>query len=110
MSETETAAPAEWAIVEIFGHRRHPGAIREEERFGAKMLRLDVPTPVEGADPTWKTHWYGGASIFSITPTDEANVMRINTPYRAPSLYLPQADDEDEDEDSIAGEVDDCPI
>ncbi|RWH31605.1 MAG: hypothetical protein E5X22_22805 [Mesorhizobium sp.] len=34
----------EWAIVEIFGHRRHAGRAREEERFGAKMLRIDVPT------------------------------------------------------------------
>lgn len=27
----------DWAILEIFGHRRHVGRIREEERFGAKM-------------------------------------------------------------------------
>ena len=46
-----TIAPAaendgwEWAIVEIMGHRKHAGRIREEERFGAKMLRVDVPTP-----------------------------------------------------------------
>ncbi len=32
----------EWAIVEIFGHRRHAGRTIEEERFGAKMLRVDV--------------------------------------------------------------------
>ena len=37
----------EWAIVEIFGHRRHAGRTREEERFGAKMLRIDIP--VKGA-------------------------------------------------------------
>jgi hypothetical protein len=34
----------EWAIVEIFGHRRHVGKSREEERFGAKMIRIDVPS------------------------------------------------------------------
>lgn len=33
----------EWAVVEVFGHRRHAGRTREEERFGAKMLRIDVP-------------------------------------------------------------------
>ena len=33
----------EWAIVEVLGHRKHAGRVREEERFGAKMLRIDVP-------------------------------------------------------------------
>lgn len=69
-----------WAVVEIFGHRRHAGRIREEERFGAKMLRIDVP--IKG-DPAagWMTHWYGGAAIFCITPTDEASAMAANKPY-----------------------------
>ena len=33
----------EWMLVEIMGHRTHWGRSREEERFGAKMLRIDVP-------------------------------------------------------------------
>ena len=36
-SEVERADGWEWAVVEIFGHRRHAGRTREEERFGAKM-------------------------------------------------------------------------
>lgn len=53
----------EWAQVEVFGHRRHFGRIEEVERFGTKMLRIDVPTD----DPTkFDTLLYGGASIFSI--------------------------------------------
>lgn len=61
----------EMAIVEIFGHRRHVGRAKEEERFGAKMLRIDVPTML-GEPPTieWVTHYYGGSSIFSYTLTD----------------------------------------
>lgn len=35
--------PEEYAIVEIFGHRRHAGRIQEVDRFGSKMLRIDVP-------------------------------------------------------------------
>ena len=72
----------EWAICEIFGHIRHVGRAREEERFGQKMLRIDVPTVETGADPgtaplvTWRTHWYGGAAIFSFSLTDEDSVMR----------------------------------
>lgn len=66
---SDTPLPAEeWARVEIFGHRQHVGRIAEVERFGAKMLRIDVPTH----DPAvFATHFYGGSSIFSITPTTE---------------------------------------
>jgi Protein of unknown function (DUF5131) len=34
----------EWALVEVFGHRKHYGRAREVERFGTKMLRVDVPS------------------------------------------------------------------
>lgn len=83
----------EWAVVEIFGHRRHAGRIREEERFGTKMLRIDVPTPAPDGSATWATHWYGGASVFSLTLADEATVLRLNRPYAAAARYLaPPAD------------------
>lgn len=103
MSDETTAvaddAGFEWAIVEIMGHRKHVGRVREEERFGAKMLRVDVPTimvtspPEAGEQPTysvekWTTHWYGGPSIFSFTLTDEESVMRINRPYYSPQRYI----------------------
>ena len=99
-------APAEdgwdWAVVEIFGHRRHVGRIREEERFGTKMLRIDVPR-VEGAELTvtgYASHYYGGASIFSITPTDEPSAIRANRGYAAPSrTALPDYSDSDGDGD-----------
>lgn len=83
----------EWAIVEIFGHRRHAGRIREEERFGAKMLRIDVPVKGDPEKNGWETHWYGGSSIFSLTVTDEESALRANKPYEAPSVYrLPSPD------------------
>lgn len=43
--DEEKAVAPHWAIVEIFGHRRHVGIASEEERFGVKMLRIDVPGP-----------------------------------------------------------------
>lgn len=90
---TTEAEGWEWAIVEIFGHRRHAGRAREEERFGSKMLRIDVPLKGDPAAHGWETHWYGGASIFSFTLTDEPSVMRANKPYEAPSAYrLPAPD------------------
>lgn len=65
-----------WAILEVFGHRRHVGRAREEEKFGSKLCRIDVPKlgPAEG-ELTWSSHYYGGSSIFSFTPTDEKTVM-----------------------------------
>lgn len=86
----------EWALVEVFGHRSHAGRCREEEKFGAKMLRVDVPILTEGSAPPmivnverWETHYYGGSSIFCFTPTDEDSVMRANAPSRrsAPMPY-----------------------
>ena len=96
----------EYMIVEVFGHRRHAGRVREEERFGAKMLRVDVPTlqvPTSEAPgyvapiiTGWVTHYYGGSALFSVTPTDEAAVLRINRPYLRPApLQLAAEEDDD---------------
>lgn len=86
----------EWAIVEIFGHRRHAGRIREEERFGAKMLRVEVPLDGD-PEKRWATHWYGGAAIFSLTPTDEATALRMNRPYAPGRLLLEEPENEEDD-------------
>lgn len=89
----------EWAFVEIFGHRSHAGRTREEERFGSKMLRIDVPLKGNPGANGWETHWYGGSAIFSYTLSDEASVMRANKPYDPPSRYsLPPPDDHGDEE------------
>jgi hypothetical protein len=74
----------EWAFIEIMGHRSHWGRCIEVEKFGAKMIRVDVPI---SGDPAkgWTTHLYGGPSIFSYSLTDEATVMKRNKPYEPPS-------------------------
>lgn len=101
----------EFMVVEIFGHRRHAGRVREEERFGAKMLRIDIPKvervelpgedgPVPAlATISWTSHFYGGAAVFSVTPTDEATVLRMNAPYVAPSRMSLPAPAEPRDDD-----------
>lgn len=91
----------EWAIVEIFGHRRHAGRTREEERFGAKLLRIDIPVKGDAAANGWETVFYGGSSIFSFSLSDQATCNRINKPYEPPArTRLPAPDDSfDDNED-----------
>lgn len=88
----ENTAPPDaiWACVEIFGHRKHYGRVTEVEKFGTKMLRIDVPTvreaPLLGQPETFETFIYGGGSIFSLTPmTEEAS--RKWADYERPKPY-----------------------
>ncbi|TIP13179.1 hypothetical protein [Mesorhizobium sp.] len=102
----------EWMLVEIFGHRTHWGRGIEVERFGSKMLRIDVPE-IEWSTPTeekpapeplikgWVTHFYGGAAIFSNTLTDERTVLIRNAPYGEPALYLAPPDRNGEQAEGI---------
>lgn len=76
----------EWMAVEIMGHRSHAGRTREEERFGAKMLRIDVP--VDG-DPAkgWHTHYYSGSAIFGFRLIDRDTALAANKPYEPPARF-----------------------
>lgn len=105
-AETSATDGFDWMMVEIFGHRKHWGKGIEVERFGSKMLRIDIPTvewstPADGeqAQPVitgWTTMFYGGASIFSNALSDEATVLKANTPYRSPyRASLPAPADHD---------------
>ena len=91
----------EWAIVEVFGHRPRAGRTREEERFGAKLLRIDIPVGGDAAANGWETVFYGGSSIFSFSLSDKATCNRINKPYEPParrSLPAPEEITFDDDE------------
>jgi hypothetical protein len=98
-----------WAILEIFGHRRHVGRAREEEKFGSKLCRIDVPKLGEKGEITWSSHYYGGSSIFSFTPTDEQTVMKYAERAYTPAIPYRDHDDAtvDDDNDDVDGEVDD---
>src|SRR5579885_1455125 len=93
------AVPDTWARVEIFGHRRHYGRITEVEKFGTKMLRIDVP----GEKPDeFESHFYGGGSIFGITIVTEEAARKWAAYERPrpvePMRALPPADRFDDDE------------
>jgi hypothetical protein len=52
--------------------------VLEVDRFGSKLLRIDVPRTGKFEDG-YETHFYGGGSIFSLTPCDLLTVERLNT-------------------------------
>lgn len=96
----EDSATEEYAIVEVFGHRKHAGRVYEVEKFGTKLLRVDIPTGGDFANG-FTTHFYSGASIFSFSPCDLATVLKANKPYEAAGrlTYSEREDDEFTDDE-----------
>jgi hypothetical protein len=91
--------PEEYAIVEIYGHRRFAGRVFEVEKFGGKMMRIDVPTNGDFA-VGFVTQFYGCNAVFSLTPCDLATVQRANLKPTPPALYHRR----DEDDDDFGGD------
>jgi hypothetical protein len=80
-----------WALVEIFGHRKVAGMVSDVEMFGSRFCRIDEPDmpattrkrsryhvdrgyeEAEEAVPARqaRSHFYGAASIFGVTPCTE---------------------------------------
>jgi hypothetical protein len=89
-----------WGIFEIMGHRTHAGRFREEEMFGSKMLRIDIPVNGDAAVNGWETVYYGGSSIFSFRLCDEAAAVKVNKPYDPATSYRITARDDIEDDES----------
>jgi hypothetical protein len=131
-----------WCVLELFGHVRMAGRVTEEERFGSKMGRIDVPG--EGACPncdgtgngepapgdpadclpcvlcggngkadTFTTVYFGGSSVYRMTPTTEEiarAVAKGSQPQPAHRWELPKperaaavldGDDPDDDPDGM---------
>jgi hypothetical protein len=71
---TETRPYEGWAIVELMGHRRLAGRVSQAEQYGVAMLRLDVPAT---EDAQAATQFYGGSSIYCVTPVSEEVARRV---------------------------------
>jgi hypothetical protein len=116
-NNTVTTANAfrEWAVVELMGHRKLAGWVTEEERFGSKFLRLDIPGATadekhfdlweqyqsgvfqeEGvviANPFASTQFYGAAAIYCVTPVKREIAIAFaqrNQPVPVTRFELPQ--------------------
>jgi len=59
-----------WCILELMGHRRLGGHVREQEIAGAGFLRIDVPGTV-GEPEIVATQFYPPSSVYCLTPTTE---------------------------------------
>lgn len=69
-----TEAYAGFAILELMGHRRLAGRVKEVQQYGVTMLRLDVPGP---GGAIVATQFYGGSALYCVTPCDEATAIAV---------------------------------
>lgn len=118
-----------WAIVELLGHRRLAGYVRDVEMYGGRMLRLDIPAPAMSAElvvnaatcrpidhlfahGAWSaTQFFGVGSVYCLTPTTAQvaiGLAKDNQPapvqrWELPALAAPRhpCDDEDPEGDDV---------
>lgn len=86
-----------WAIVELMGHVRMAGRVTEEERFGSKVGRIDIPK-----DDGFTTVYFTAGSIYRLTAVSEEMARAVakgSQPRPVHQWELPKPDDE-EDEDA----------
>jgi hypothetical protein len=68
-----TEEPKEvWSIVELMGHVRLAGRLTEEEKFGVKMGRLDIPD-----GDGFVSQFFGGGSVYRITIVTEEVARQV---------------------------------
>lgn len=76
-----------WAVLELMGHRRLTGLVREVTLAGAGFLRIDV---YEGAAEEAKaTQFYPPSSVYCLTPTSEEAARKASMPWQPAALAEP---------------------
>lgn len=106
-AESETQDPAEYARLELMGHRTRVGRIQEITRFGATLIQVDFYDHATGQEAT---ELYAGAAIYCVSPVTKAVVDAYNEQqarYHAPKARQLPAPTEDDDDDRDGGEPDD---
>lgn len=106
MSDHTTGADAPfegWAVLELMGHRRLVGYVRETTLAGAGVLRIDVLNTVGGGSAEPATQFYPPSALYCLTPcTEEAARRCVERPAGFHMAVLPfglsTSDDEDDDE------------
>jgi hypothetical protein len=103
---------AGWYVIELMGHRRLGGYVREVQLAGAAFLRVDVPASPEPGDPAAAaTQFYSPQAVYCLTPTTEevaralaaserpAPVHRWELPAPVKADAVPADDDDGDDDD-----------
>lgn len=57
-----------WALLELMGHRRIAGRVRETTIAGGSFLRVDIPGALGEPDVT---QFYAPGSVYALTPITE---------------------------------------
>lgn len=100
-----------WAILELMGHRKLGGYVREQNVAGAGFIRIDVP----GRDGPAATQFYAPGALYCLTPVAEEVARRFAlgtqpepvTRWELPAPREPRHAPQDLDEDSSTGGPDD---
>lgn len=93
--------PEGYAVVEIMGHKRMAGYIREVEIAGSPFLRVDVNTASSG---DLVTQYYSPQSIYCITPATEETVKQLahmNEPAPVNQWELPHLTSDDDEQEEL---------
>ena len=102
MSDQRTGF-AEWAHMELMGHRSHHGSVTEVVIAGAAFLRIDIFGI--GDEAAREYHLYPPGSLYGLHPSTEARCRLLSTPYAdrpKPELGPGVDEDDEDDEDDLA--------
>jgi hypothetical protein len=104
--EQQNGSFESWAVLELMGHRRLGGFVREVQLAGAGFLRIDVPADADGE--VHSTQFYPPSSVYCLTPCSEEaakTVARQSRPQPVTIWELPPArrrhDDEFDNDDEF---------
>lgn len=110
----DTGSFAGWCILELLGHRRLAGYVRENQLAGHGFLRVDIPAA--GTDPG-RTQYVAPGSVYALHPVGEQTARRAATAWRPAPVQRwelpaapnhPDAPDEDLDDDTAEEDPDDA--
>ena len=73
-----------WGVLELMGHVRIAGRITEEELFGGKVGRIDIP----GEGGKMFTQYFGGHTLYRLTPVSEDVARAFAERNRARPVYV----------------------
>ena len=91
----------EWVILELMGHRRLAGLVKEETLGAASFIRIDVP---DGDGGFCATQYYNPAAVYCMTPTSKEMAEQVAARDRPEPVSLWELAAPDPDQKEIVSE------